>query len=505
MMQSKFVLFMAAGLSLTTMACQKEEASSDADSGATPRGGSGGQPSTPDSGLNGGNQMNGGAGGEGVGNGGAGGDIVEPPIGGDGGGGGGGGGAGGNNINPPGDIPKGGVCDPADDQCDRGLVCVNNGVDEAMVAIGVCLSLCDTKADPNGCENDELCSPFEECAADAASCEGFCIPSDDCEVSDPSLACGGPASCFFLPPITLCDTTEGTAIIGDECGLSDPEPATHCAPGLACVGGLCEAACGEADACGEGEVCVDYGPQVNDLNFKVCHKQCDAHGQLGCTAEEVCVVGTVADIGGEGTAIGYCVTGDFTQGVDTQNQPCTPTADGSTYWGSCTAGHICDTLGLPMDDMCMGFCTAGDTSLCTDNSACLQGIFRTEGLGVCLGNCDVWGANDACGEGNTCAFLTFGNEDTALIGLCFEGEATVATGEVCEVTNEDFGVSNCEVGHICGATMAGGDTTCIKLCEVAPETPNGCPAGLMCRTGIFGADQNAMGGNERFGICQPNQ
>ncbi len=394
-------------------------------------------------------------------------------------------------------IPRGGDCEPADDQCDTGLVCVAFGEG------GVCAGLCDTLVVDGACEADEICLAFEECGQFAARCEGFCLPSDDCDVADPSLACGGPASCYLLPPITLCDRIEGTALPGEPCGLTDPGATEHCAPGLACVRGLCEARCGVRDACGPGEVCVDYGPQVNGVGFKVCHRQCDVYRQRSCAVGEVCAPGAAALVGGRMLAIGYCAGDGQVQGLGVQNQVCQPSPDGSNYWGSCTAGHVCETLGLPIADVCMGFCTQGDDSLCTGTSACVTELLASEGLGLCLGDCDPFGPNDACGAGRVCTFLTTADGGQQLVGICMAGRGIGATGEACELTDPEFGVSDCQVGHLCTALEAGAIDTCVKLCDVAPQSPDVCPVGLMCRTNIFGLDGEGMGGNARFGLCVP--
>jgi hypothetical protein len=501
MERSNLMLVLAAAVALAVSGCKTEEGGASPDAGVNPAGNTGGtnpagntggtDPAgttggTDPAGTTGGTDPAGATGGSDP----AGATGGSDPAGQPGGGGGGGGGA----------LEKGAQCDPRNDQCDRGLICQEIGTDEAtMEPVGRCFSTCDTLSDPSDCEANELCAPFAECADGAARCPGYCFPSDDCEPCAAEATCGRPATCLLASPITVC-APAGEAAVGEAC---DPSMDIFCAAPNLCIGGTCKApcggdACGQNDSCPEGESCIDASADYNGLNIKYCIKKCDIYAQTGCDAGEVCVV---AGREPNGSIYGECTTYAGTVGAGVQGEACMP--DDATYFGNCQPGHVCNNFfEQGGDPTCNAFCDVNNQTNCTGASGCALPFFNFDGLGACVGDCDVFGAVGQCGEGRACEFAVIGarggNPEVAL-GLCAAGQETVATGGACQ-QNMNTGENNCEPGNICAALQQGGATTCIKLCDTIPDSGHTCPAGTMCLTEVFGDPASTV-----IGACVPAQ
>lgn len=506
------LLMLAATAALTTTACQKDDSSSGgADAGVGGGEAQGGTPGTggdPGTGGNpsGGTPTNGGeeppvGGGNDGGTpvaGGAGGEGGSGPVGGEGGSGGGG------------TLPIGSACDPADDQCVSGALCGDLGFGKGPV----CFATCDTVAEPTGCAADEHCGAIEECAQDAETCAGICIPSEGCSPCNAAETCGGPASCFVgsLAPASLC-LTAGTVDVGGDCltGDTDPTlPESNCMEGLTCFNGVCRAPCGGAmcgagdTTCGEGEICADFSAKLNGTDFNFCTPSCSTSQQTGCAEGELCFPGDDATINGNLAMINVC--GEGTDGEKIDREACTE--DPMTYFGDCTAGHLCaDVLG-DRPTICNGFCDLNDTSACLGAAACLFGLFQAEGLGLCIGECDPFADPTTCGDGKKCESFPFygmvgGHEK--IIGRCEDAlpDPVAATGEDC-VQDDMTGVSNCAVGNVCVQTGAANEPPiCLPLCSVAAESPYTCPAGFTCQTGTFAGRLNSDRDSAETGICLP--
>jgi hypothetical protein len=506
MERSNLLLVLAAAMAIAVSGCKKEEDGGGDPVGGDPAGNAGGGGDPVDGGIepvggDGDPAGNTGGGGDPAGGGGdPAGTTGGDPVGGDPAGGGGG------NEPSPGALEKGATCDPRNDQCGRGLICQETGQDEAMNPVGRCFSTCDTLSDPPDCENNELCAPFEECAANAARCPGFCLPSDDCEPCSAEDACGRPATCGLASPITIC-LPSGEAGLGEACDNAE----SFCTAPNLCIGGVCKApcggdACGQNDTCaGEGEICIDVSAEHNGLNVKYCHKACSIYEQTGCDMGEVC---TIFDESGEGGAwIGGCAPFDGTVGTAVQGEACV--ADDQTYFGNCQPGHICRNFSDDMNrnPVCNGFCDAVDQSLCGDQAGCVIPFFVSDELatlGVCAGQCDVFGEVGQCGEGLACDFGFIGargGEPEVALGVCVAGEETVQTGDPCQA-NPNTGENNCAPGNLCAALQQGGPTTCIQLCDTIEGSGHTCAPGTMCLTGVFGSQDNP---SQVIGACVPEQ
>jgi hypothetical protein len=389
---------------------------------------------------------------------------------------------------------EGDACDPAADCCDLGFTCVGEGED---VDGGTCRRACDASQQPDGCNLRELCVPFEEVVDPTAPAPGFCFPGQDCTPGDEVEACGeGEWTCLALEPITLCQPA-GEAALGEAC---DPFQGPNCGAGLVCQYGECKRPCDADGLCPGGETCLDISARVDGVPFAFCHQECDVFSQQGCGAGEACVV-----IDADGPfVLGGCV--DAPSGDGTQGEGCEP--DEATYWGSCTAGHLCDVLRPDEPPVCLGFCDAVDRSLCEGGASCVPGLFGGvfADVGLCLGDCTVLGDDPGCPAGQYCDFsgrigLGADDEDVA-VGFCTPGAQRRDTGDPCTI-DEATGASDCANGNICVALEEDGPTTCVRLCEDLPRSPHGCPAGSFCATGFFGGDDTGEGASVVIGACLP--
>jgi hypothetical protein len=447
--------------------------------GATPAGGGDQTGGVPDDGQgNGGEAATGGTGGD-----------DPPPVGG--------------GVNPP--EPCDGVrlqfgeaCDAAADCCAPGLGCA-----DPLGQGAICLNTCDANAPATGCGERELCSPENPDVPGDQASPGICIPGQDCEPGNEELACGGPATCGNFENATFC-FPPGEVAVGEQCGLSE-DPTTNCEAGLVCpimfVTGAdrCREPCGEEGACAEGFNCVDWTERQDGVPYAFCHDGCSVYGQ-DCEGEgELCILSD----GYEGAAMGACLAQDgLEDGDGVSNDSCDPNG-GSGYWATCTAAHLCIDLGSAEapDPTCTGFCGPDDNSLCINGSVCVTDALIID-VGICLGECNVFGEDTGCGDGQVCSFRGIGAEagNDKPWGACGPGEQSKATGEACTL-NEMTGEHDCVNGHLCTALTQGGGTQCVRLCEAADDSDNTCPPGFECQTGLFGGDQQGVGASERIGAC----
>lgn len=514
------LLMLAATAALSTSACQKDDSAAGADGGVggageggQASGGNGDGGSAVGGDAQGGTQNNGGEAQGGTQNNGGedqGGTGV-PGGNGDGGNGEGGTGAGGEEP-PGGTIAIGAACDLNDDQCVRGAVCQDLGFGKGPV----CFATCDSLGDPTGCAQDEACADLEECAQDAETCPGFCIPTEGCSPCNAAQTCGGPSSCLApggLEPVSLC-LTAGTVEVGGACLQGDVDPTlpeANCAEGLSCFNGICRAPCGGEMCgagdltCGEGEICADFTAKLNGTDFNFCTTTCTTSTQTGCADNEVCVPGTDATINGNAAMLNVCSEG--TDGDKVDREPCTE--DPNTYFGDCTAGHLCaDVLG-DRPTICNGFCDLNDTTACLGPASCLFGLFQAPALGLCIGECDVFGDSSECAEGKKCeSFPFYGivNGHEQMIGRCEDAlpDAPANTGEDC-TQDEMTGVSNCVAGNVCVQIAENEPSVCLPICSVAEGSEHTCPAGYMCQPGTFIGRLNGDRDSAEMGLCIPAQ
>lgn len=517
--RSNLWMVLAATAALGTAACQKDEAAADTDAGPTGGGGGGGPPpGGSNGGESGGNAQGGndtggnggeapppgGSGGNGDGGSGGGGGAVT-------GGSGGGGGAGGEEP-PAGTIRVGDVCDPTNDECVADAFCNDFGLGAGPLCYAGCDTVLRDTGEPSGCDLDEVCLDYEQCDPGVETCVGLCLPSDRCEPCNAD-SCGGPHSCLALEPAALC-LTAGTQPVGQACLAADADPVApenNCEDGLVCAFGSCAQSCG-SDTCGgggtcaDGDVCADFAFKTNGAAYAFCYKDCSLSSQTGCAENEVCVIQDNAQVGEDVVALGGCTEAD--EGTLAHGEDCT--VDEQTYWGDCSAGHYCADVFHKDDDplyqtMCNGICDMRDQSACTGAAGCYFGLFRLQGLGICLGECDAWGDSSDCGDGKKCELLTIGvgPEGEMALGMCNAAPAgePAATGDDCTL-DEDTGASDCASGNLCLEVMAGQPRVCIAVCDSSPESVHACPAGYECKTGTLGSEDNP---SDVFGLCAPLQ
>ncbi len=389
-------------------------------------------------------------------------------------------------------IPASEACSPELDCCEAGARCIPD------LLGGICLRDCDANAVESGCEEAVACIPASEVLDPNAPAPGFCFPGDGCQPGLEEEACEGPSTCAIIEPASYC-LGAGERGLGEACGATN-DPASleiNCEAGLFCAYGTCAAPCGEG--CGAPERCVDLSESLDGQPFDFCYGGCDPFAQ-DCAEEEICApVGVDA----ERRAVAACVEG--TAGVGTQAETCEPNALG--YWGDCTPGHLCRDLFGVGRTSCAGFCDSADRSLCGAGSACVPDLL-VAGLGLCLGECQILGADSGCGEERLCQFTGMVGADLEGrdrgVGLCLPGPQTASTGETCEV-NDQTGAHHCETGHICGRLSTQRPTECIKLCESDPSSEHGCPTGSQCRVDLFGGDESGDGASTLLGACVPVQ
>ena len=464
-----------------------------------------------------------GAGGAGGGGSGAGGGQAPPtnvpPSGGSGG-------AGGAPTGASGDCPAG--ISGAGEQCDPGRA----GCCEPPFECGVpypgqppiCAAPCDLHQEPTGCAPGELCVPVEfDLSLDQPS-PGWCIEGDECAPQNRSTCPDDQnGSCLALPPISMC-LPAGTVGLGGACGISEPTPETLCEADLVCQYGRCKGLCDEAVGCPGGERCVDYGPRLDGTEFRFCHGSCDLFGQSGCADGEIC---RSVDEDHEDAAVSICDAFDPAQapGDRVHGEACVSSE--STNWGDCQANHLCVQVSEGDSSRCLGYCDSHDQSLCGGGSTCIRGLLtwgeRVLRLGLCIGECNVLGADSGCPDGQVCAWAWFPKgpfTDEMMVigtgpdgrdrpvGFCVPGDQSARVNEPCERDPSSEG-HNCVNGAVCLASTERGEEgphMCYQFCRIEPGVENGgCPGAATCETGVLPADTRDESYSETVGWCRPTE
>lgn len=356
---------------------------------------------------------------------------------------------------------------------------------------------CNPRAVDPGCPDTQLCVPSQACPLDAANCAGVCAPStcDACLTGD---ACGDQlSSCIPGYPAAFC-VSAGVAGEGEGCDL---DGAIHCRAGLTCIGGQCAAPCGGAACgaasreCAAGLSCVDFDHLNGDAPFPLCVDDCDLLGQRGCAAGQACSYATARP--DTLAVIGLC-SDSAPSGRLVQGQACVQRDD--AYWGNCRSDHFCAFGVDPDGAQCFGVCTVEDQRNCTGLSRCVIGAIDGRlPVGVCLGECEVF--DGGCGGGQVCRYAGIGkspqNEDV-FTGLCETSAGTLMVDDYCDFAAD--GSSDCPTGTLCADTGDFFGSTCVQLCDASPGSPNGCPEGRNCTTGVLGADR-PEGASQNLGAC----
>ena len=350
-----------------------------------------------------------------------------------------------------------------------GTVCVlpDGGAGSWCDAYSV-FSICvDTSRDPlncggcgNACLAGQTCNP-------GASRTPVCVFTD-CQQAVPGgdngdvnclLADGGQGGCcagacqdptFFTTSATNCGL----------CGIA-------CAPGVACQGGICPAACEGLQSCPAGYGCTSNGDCLPSCTGTNDNTFCDLDGGYG-----VCCRGACGDLTHDPENCGACGQA-CAAGTVCAHSSCLPASTcsvaaeglpcdlGSGREGACCAGACVDTTSAPSNcGTCGTACPDGLTCLPSDVGS-LAGIY------------------DA-----TCVLPDGGTPTACTPGLCPEGElcgAASPPGVFCAPVG-------CE-GLPLGTSCFGGPTTlslcCAEGCTDITQDPANCGfCGNLCASGI---------------------
>ena len=271
-------------------------------------------------------------------------------------------------------VEVGASCDPSNDCCARGSECAATN-DEGTE--GQCYRGCEIpeEGDSVGCEARELCLEVGEVGEDGIT-PGLCIPGDDCEPGNESLACGeGDFVCNRRSNISQCidlaeAETEGFTVVGEgeACLSSDTNP-TICESGLVCesngTGGVCRRACSDDSSCEEGDTCLDYSNAVDGVNYKFCAPVCDL-ANPDCGENGACVITDILD----DVAYGTCrevPAEDLAAAGDACN-----IFDSDQALKFCSAGNSCEFNGVSYS--CVSVCN--DMIMCGDGETCVDATER---------------------------------------------------------------------------------------------------------------------------------
>lgn len=378
-------------------------------------------------------------------------------------------------------IAEGAPCNARDDRCDAALACLPDD----DTGNGACRALCVPGDAP--CPDRDLCAPLFD-VPDGEPEIGICVPDAGCDPLDPEAVCGPDRACAAAPPITVCVDT-GPQPLDAPCNAD-----RLCQPGLTCHYGRCLQPCANDDVCGGDTVCLDYGGRVGQA-FGVCYQNCNPLNQAGCPPDARCALIDVV----EEQPIGQCADALIREART--GDPCR--AD-ETYNGNCSFDNYCDVQSAT--PTCRALCRPEQADDCADQ-ICAMGVFDApfDGLGICLGGCNVIGADAGCPGAIPlkCAFTglvgVHARGADVLVGECtpFLPGERAATGETC-VSDAETGADNCANGNICAVVDPGGQAECVQLCE-PPRGIGRDPCvtpGRSCIPGIFG-------GSDRFGACLP--
>ena len=374
-------------------------------------------------------------------------------------------------------------CSVTEDACGERLVCLPEDASGAGTCRPVCLV-----------DDDFACGPREACLSvfagrvPAYEDVGVCLRGDDCDPLTPETACGPDSSCSAFPPATFCVPT-GDAELGDTCG--DDE---WCVADLVCHLGICMLPCGAGGGCADETPCVDYTEDLDGLPFRVCYLGCDVFAQTGCAGDDRCILG---DVDADGRVRGLCVAGD--DGDVAAGAACA--LDPDHYWGTCAGASMCSTF-LGGAARCLALCDDEHVAVCGDQM-CADGIFLPpfESLGLCLGGCQVLGAESGCAAGEVCSMLDlvgWGQDgEQRPVGVCRASHGAGLHGAPCGFYGDGL-EHDCANGHICLAPRPGDPTECTQVCD-AEEASGACAApDTTCVTGIFAR------GDPRYGACLPH-
>lgn len=356
---------------------------------------------------------------------------------------------------PPADttVPVPVVC--AEDQCDIGDRCYDNGAEAPDNACGVCLVVASptdwTPNDAATCDDDDPCTVDDGCVGGA--CSGT---ARDCDDEDPCTrdGCDGETGeCTHEPSPEDCggDPCEAS---GDAANCDDGNVCTsdHCQPWVGCVHVPNHLKCDDGNVCTEGDVCVAgacIGTEARDCDdhdictIDVCKaeggcshtsiaslckddnpctdERCDAEqgcvfpfntapcdDNNACTATDTCVQGACLGLVVDPDDGNPCTDDRCERAVGVINTPNQLSCDDGD---ACTVGDLCgdavchpgttplrcDDDNLCTNDSCApatGCVNTNNTVVCDDASACTA-YDRCSG-GACVG------AAVNCDDGNVC-------------------------------------------------------------------------------------------------------
>lgn len=341
----------------------------------------------------------------------------------------------------------------------------------------------------NACAPGTYCHPATLANDWATRTDGHCRPgpAPACVPGDEVATCGEEATCLHTEFGDLC-LPGGDRGLGETCRPS-PSYRSHslnCRPGLYCAAGICRPACAPDGRCPDGGGCIEASEGV-----RYCQETCDVIAQDGCDGA-ACVL---QDFDRHGEAVARCEAVEV--GAGTTHATCRP---GNDYWGDCAPNHVCIDDGLHDGALvCAGFCHRDDPRLCTGGSGCSFYAAGTRNLGLCVGDCLVFGEGAGCPDGRRCvfAFITGTGHDEPR-GVCRPGQQAPQTGEPC--TPWESGEDDCSTGDICLRGRDNDVPRCHRLCDAA-RTAVTCPPGTDCLADLFSAPGEPT--NPHIGVCLP--
>jgi len=342
--------------------------------------------------------------------------------------------------------------------CVAGYFCGKDGKCQAAKPLAATCSAANDCIDGSACES-RLCQGTLKCV-DGVCCDGPCTAACDkcntaghCVVSPSTETCGN----------YLCSgsaTTCPTSCQGD----------TQCAPGSACIGGVCAGKLGIGSTCQDDVDCLSNNCEDGYCCNTSCNGACDrcnlsglegtcnnapegstgepsaCGGNLLCTGSSTCPTGCVGDA--------QCQLGFFCNAV-----------------GQCEAqqlkGESCDQAHCKQPG-----CRQCTTGICSDDNVCCDA--------PCDGSCDVCNKSGSLG---TCvpASNTFTGSPDCGYFLCDGAKATCPDG-----CSSD---ANCDAGNYCSAQQ-----TCVprrsngEACSQANEClSQKCVDGYCCNLDCTGA------------------
>ena len=306
-------------------------------------------------------------------------------------------------------LQEGYCCDPADDLCGEGLICVGDGYENPYVC----------KADGSGttpleiCSN-EVCGGFAGSTCNCACEDGYaptCVddPNDSCDPTNGGADCSGLCQCRAPETSGTCSEESPECPKGSFCNFS-PERGYECKK-YSPIGGICggRTRLGETNVCNPDEgFCLDQtfcfvGDALGTCAPYYCNcnsdQDCDDPDNRYCDEEEgkckdrltedACCIpeldqcGSGLECTGDGTVIPFKCRAPETSGTCSEDSPECPKGRFCNF--APERGYECKNYS-PIGGRCGGRTRLGETNVCNpDEGFCLDLKYCV--VGDALGTC----------------------------------------------------------------------------------------------------------------------